>query len=140
METQTAFDWDDRYLLGYEAMDDTHREFVTLVNDLLTVEDAALPAALDAFAAHAEAHFAQENAWMDLDGFPARDCHVDEHDKGHGEGIAHAHEAGGLLRAGGVEAATESQRIVGHHAHGAPAEATEGHDDVGRPARMELDH
>ena len=49
--------------------------------DLLTVEDAALPAALDAFAAHAEAHFAQENAWMDLDGFPARDCHVDEHDK-----------------------------------------------------------
>ena len=36
---------------------------------------------IDAFAAHAEAHFAQENAWMDLDGFPARDCHVDEHDK-----------------------------------------------------------
>lgn len=81
METQTGFDWDDRYLLGYEAMDDTHREFVTLVNDLLTVDDAALPAALDAFAAHAEAHFAQENAWMELDGFPARDCHVDEHDK-----------------------------------------------------------
>ena len=36
METQTGFDWDDRYLLGYEAMDDTHREFVTLVNDLVT--------------------------------------------------------------------------------------------------------
>ena len=82
METQTGFDWDDRYLLGYEAMDDTHREFVTLVNDLLTVDDAALPAALDAFAAHAEAHFAQEDAWLSAADFPTGgDCHIDEHAK-----------------------------------------------------------
>jgi hemerythrin len=81
MEVQSGFDWEDRYLLGYAPMDDTHREFVDLVNALLTVDDARLAAALDAFAAHAEAHFAQENGWMVAEDFPARDCHIDEHDK-----------------------------------------------------------
>ena len=32
-----TFEWDDRYLLGHNAMDDTHREFVDLVHALLTV-------------------------------------------------------------------------------------------------------
>lgn len=81
MEENTGFPWDDRYLLGHNPMDDTHREFVDLVHALLTAEDAALPAALEAFARHAEAHFEQENRWMELDGFPARECHVDEHAK-----------------------------------------------------------
>lgn len=81
MELQSGFDWEDRYLLGYAPMDDTHREFVDLVNALLTVDDDALPAALEAFAVHAEAHFAQENGWMVAEDFPARDCHIDEHDK-----------------------------------------------------------
>jgi hemerythrin len=81
MEVQSGFDWEDRYLLGYAPMDDTHREFVDLVNALLTVSDAGLPAALEAFAAHVEAHFAQENDWMVAEDFPARDCHIDEHDK-----------------------------------------------------------
>lgn len=81
MDNNQGFDWDDRYLLGHSAMDDTHREFVALVNALLTVEDDDLAAALAAFARHAEAHFDQENRWMELDGFPARDCHVDEHNK-----------------------------------------------------------
>lgn len=81
MELQSGFDWEDRYLLGYAPMDDTHREFVDLVNALLTVDDDALPAALEAFAVHAEAHFAQENGWMVAEDFPARNCHIDEHDK-----------------------------------------------------------
>jgi hemerythrin len=81
MEVQSGFDWEDRYLLGYEAMDDTHREFVALVDALLTAADDALPAALEAFAAHAEAHFAQEDGWMVAEDFPARDCHIDEHAK-----------------------------------------------------------
>lgn len=81
MNTHQGFSWDDRYLLGHGRMDDTHKEFVDLVHALLTVDDGALPDALDAFARHAEAHFDQENRWMELDGFPARDCHVDEHNK-----------------------------------------------------------
>lgn len=81
MEVQSGFDWSDRYLLGQPQMDDTHREFVTHVNALLTVPDDQLAEALAAFEQHAVAHFAQENEWMSMDGFPARDCHVDEHDK-----------------------------------------------------------
>lgn len=103
MTEHAGFDWDDRYLLGYNVMDDTHREFVSLVNALLTVDDAQLPAALDAFAAHAEDHFAQENSWMETDGFPARECHVDEHDKV----LASVREVQQLLAEGNVEVVRE---------------------------------
>jgi hemerythrin len=81
MERQARFAWEDRYLLGHTPMDETHREFVALVDALLTVADEALPAALEAFARHAEAHFAQEDGWMEAEDFPARDCHIDEHAK-----------------------------------------------------------
>ncbi|MBT9498534.1 MAG: hemerythrin domain-containing protein [Zoogloea sp.] len=76
-----SFEWSDRYLLGYAAMDETHREFVDLVDALLSGDDADLMLALDAFAHHAVDHFAQEAEWMKSDGFPALDCHVAEHDK-----------------------------------------------------------
>jgi hemerythrin len=61
-----AFPWSDTYLLGYAPMDDTHREFVGLVNVLLTCNDAELAAHLD-------------DAWMERTDFPPRDCHVQEH-------------------------------------------------------------
>ena len=80
-EAHPGFDWTDRYLLGYRAMDDTHREFVALVDTLLTVPDAGLAHALDAFAEHAAAHFEQEDGWMRTTDFPAADCHIDEHAK-----------------------------------------------------------
>lgn len=81
IETSVGFAWTDRYCLGHAAMDDTHREFVERVNALLTVDDAELMAALAALAEHAMAHFVQEADWMAADGFPARECHVAEHDK-----------------------------------------------------------
>lgn len=80
-EAHPGFDWSDRYSLGYTSMDDTHREFVTLVDTLLTAPDAGLAQALDAFAAHAVAHFEQEDGWMRGTDFPAADCHIDEHAK-----------------------------------------------------------
>jgi hemerythrin len=80
-QTRTGFDWTDRYLLGYTAMDDTHREFVSLVDALLTAPEAELAQALDAFAEHAVAHFGQEDGWMQGSSFPAADCHIDEHAK-----------------------------------------------------------
>lgn len=81
MQDEQGFAWEDRYLLGFNPMDNTHREFVELVDRLLTVDDSQLEKTLADFAAHAIAHFEQENAWMETDGFPARDCHVDEHNK-----------------------------------------------------------
>jgi hemerythrin len=71
--------WSDEHLLGYAPMDDTHREFVALVDALLGCEDGAFLAHLEAFERHAVAHFAEEDAWMARTDFPPKDCHVDEH-------------------------------------------------------------
>ena len=71
--------WSDEYLLGYGPMDATHREFVDIVHALLSCDDAGFAAHLDAFARHAEAHFREEDGWMEKTDFPPRECHVDEH-------------------------------------------------------------
>lgn len=75
-----AFAWTDKYKLGYERMDDTHRDFVDKVDALLLAPDEALLDRLDDFVAHAEAHFGEEMEWMKSTGFPAADCHIDEHE------------------------------------------------------------
>src|SRR3954468_16476715 len=80
LDKQTApFAWNDMFLLGYGPMDDTHREFVDIVNALLSAPEAELPGHLEAFARHAESHFEQEREWMESTEFPARGCHIDEH-------------------------------------------------------------
>lgn len=71
--------WQDEFVLGYLPMDETHAEFVDLVHAMQVVADGAFPAVLQRFMLHAERHFAQEECWMAADGYPARDCHVEEH-------------------------------------------------------------
>lgn len=75
----TKFGWDDNYLLGYGPMDSIHREFVEIVNALLSCPDAELASHLEAFEKHAQAHFAEEDEWMERTNFPPKDCHVQEH-------------------------------------------------------------
>src|SRR3954465_1147058 len=75
-----VFPWTDAYKLGYERMDDTHRDFVQKVNALLLADDESLLARLDDFIAHAEAHFREKAQWMNTTDFPAAQCHIDEHD------------------------------------------------------------
>lgn len=77
--TADGFDWRDDYALGYDAMDDTHREFVACVDALLRAEDTALASALDAFAEHAHRHFAGEDLAMQQTAYSSAGCHVDEH-------------------------------------------------------------
>lgn len=74
------FPWTDTYLLGYPPMDETHREFVTLVESMLE-SDAQAGALLQRFAEHAERHFTQEREWMESTDFPATECHVNEHEQ-----------------------------------------------------------
>lgn len=74
-----AMAWSDRFLLGYAAMDDTHREFVECIAALQRCTDAALAERLADFARHACAHFEQEEQWMQSTDFPAAQCHADEH-------------------------------------------------------------
>lgn len=74
-----SFEWSDAFLLGYGPMDHVHREFVDLVNALLSCPEAETPQRLSAFAAHAESHFGDELKWMQASDFPAMQCHADEH-------------------------------------------------------------
>jgi hemerythrin len=60
-------------------MDDTHRQFVDALDALLASDDAQLAARLEAFQRHANAHFSEENEWMESTDFPPKQCHVDEH-------------------------------------------------------------
>ncbi len=79
MSSTAAFPWTDAYLLGYTPMDNTHREFVEVVDALMGADNAAFAQRLEAFRVHAETHFEQERAWMAATTFPAMACHVDEH-------------------------------------------------------------
>ena len=74
-----ALPWNDSYLLGYGPMDETYREFVDSVNALLTCSDEEFATRLEAFARHAQEHFAEEDAWMERTDFPPKDCHIGEH-------------------------------------------------------------
>ena len=71
--------WHDGFVLGYAPMDHVHEEFVTLVNELGHAADEHIASALHAVADHCVDHFESENTWMADTGFPARQCHVDEH-------------------------------------------------------------
>ena len=71
--------WSDAYLLGWPAMDDTHREFVEVLQRMQSAPDDELAPALDAMAQHLRRHFEQEERWMRDTAFPPGDCHADEH-------------------------------------------------------------
>lgn len=75
----TVLAWSDQLVLGHAELDETHREFVALLNAVGVAEGDDVLAKLDAFIAHTEAHFAQEEAWMEELQFPPRGCHGREH-------------------------------------------------------------
>ncbi|HEX5805153.1 MAG TPA: hemerythrin domain-containing protein [Macromonas sp.] len=75
----TDLPWTDAFLLGFEPMDETHQEFVDIVNALLTCPDGAVLDNLKRFEQHAVAHFQQELDWMQSTEFPSTDCHDNEH-------------------------------------------------------------
>lgn len=75
----TVLAWSDQLALGHADMDHTHQEFVSLLNAVGEARGEAILETLDAFIAHCEAHFAQEEAWMEERQFPPRGCHRKEH-------------------------------------------------------------
>ncbi|MDY0046802.1 MAG: hemerythrin domain-containing protein [Thauera propionica] len=74
-----SLEWSEKLENGLARMDDTHREFVELYNVVANAGPDDFLAAYDAFVAHTEAHFAQENRWMEAVNFPG--CHRAEHDR-----------------------------------------------------------
>jgi len=71
--------WSNALHTGDSRMDDTHEEFVTMLNQLLaTPQDQQLPL-YKAFLSHTVEHFAQEDRWMLATGFSADNCHAGQH-------------------------------------------------------------
>ena len=77
--SQTVLTWNDRLLLGFPEIDAEHREFVDCVQALQQAGADTVAERLQDFAQHARKHFGSEDRWMQDTGFPARQCHIDEH-------------------------------------------------------------
>jgi hemerythrin-like metal-binding protein len=77
--------FEQRYVLGNPGMDQTHREFVDLVNLLESADRAAFVDGYAHLLAHTEAHFEAERTLMQKTGFPAQREHTDEHQRVVGE-------------------------------------------------------
>lgn len=92
----TPMAWSDAFLLGYAAMDETHREFVACVAALQTAGAHAIADRLADFERHAQRHFDDEQKWMDRTAFPAAQCHADEH----AAVLTSVHEVMALLKQG----------------------------------------
>lgn len=71
--------WSDSLVLGLAPMDVTHQEFVQVYNELVDAGADDFLTRLEVFIGHCEAHFDQENRWMEAVNFPG--CHKSEHDR-----------------------------------------------------------
>lgn len=77
--TNPLLEWSGDFVLGDAMMDNTHREFVDMLNRIGAAADGDLLGALDDFIVHTEAHFGQEDRWMQATAFPPQHCHQGEH-------------------------------------------------------------
>jgi hemerythrin-like metal-binding protein len=78
----TALAWSEALALKQPRMDQTHREFVALLQDLGDAHAAGettFDTRLQHLRAHTEAHFAQEERWMADIGFAPQNCHAMQH-------------------------------------------------------------
>ncbi|MET0116865.1 MAG: hemerythrin domain-containing protein [Sedimenticola sp.] len=77
--------FEEQYKLGIAEMDDTHREFVELVNRLEKADKTEFIQLFEELAMHTRNHFDAENARMKESGFPAINEHMGEHQRVLGE-------------------------------------------------------
>lgn len=75
----TVLVWSDALALDLPLMDDTHREFVDLLAQVVEADDAQLLLAWEALIAHTDAHFGQEDVWMEATRFATGNCHAMQH-------------------------------------------------------------
>lgn len=78
----TLLAWTDELATGHAEMDQTHREFIELLDRVEAVRGADAATVLpvyDELIAHTTEHFAREDAWMQANGFAAENCHSLQH-------------------------------------------------------------
>lgn len=74
-----TLEWSEALVLNVPIMDETHREFVDLLTEVENAADEALLPLWQALISHTEAHFGQEDRWMQATGFAADNCHSTQH-------------------------------------------------------------
>ncbi|MES9965663.1 MAG: hemerythrin family protein [Sedimenticola sp.] len=72
---------DPRYHLDVKLMDETHLEFIELVNKLGSVHRDEFRILFKDLVEHTKAHFNTENELMHESGFPAIREHIGEHER-----------------------------------------------------------
>jgi hemerythrin-like metal-binding protein len=71
--------WTDSLMLDLPQMDDTHKEFVALLDKVVNAPDETLLPLWRALITHTDAHFAREDSWMKNTGFASSNCHSTQH-------------------------------------------------------------
>lgn len=74
-----ALQWDDKLQLDLPEIDTVHREFVDLLTQAETADDATLLPLWQRIITHTEAHFGMEDRWMLATGFAPDNCHLHQH-------------------------------------------------------------
>ncbi|MEJ2693683.1 MAG: hemerythrin domain-containing protein [Candidatus Thiodiazotropha sp.] len=72
-------DFEQRFLLHVTAMDETHREFVNLVNRMEATNKSEFASLFERLLKHTQAHFDAEQRMMEDSKFPATGEHRDDH-------------------------------------------------------------
>lgn len=79
MNAPQGLTWAAGLHTGDSRMDDTHEEFVTMLNTLLATPMRDQLPLYRTFLDHTVAHFAQEERWMMATGFGPDNCHATHH-------------------------------------------------------------
>ncbi len=72
---------EDTLSVGISYMDDTHREFIDIINQLGSTIDEQFPALFNKLIEHTQTHFQNEDIAMEKSGFPPISIHRSEHDR-----------------------------------------------------------
>lgn len=75
----TGLNWAPTLETGDARMDETHEEFVDMLNQLLATPPSEQLPLYRRFVEHTVEHFAQEERWMLATGFTADNCHASHH-------------------------------------------------------------
>ena len=77
--TKPLIAWEPSFALGVRDMDETHAEFIDLLNRLDVAPDAIFGRLFTTLYEHTRAHFENEQARMETSSFPAISEHNNEH-------------------------------------------------------------
>lgn len=75
----SSLQWSEELVLDLPLMDETHQEFVELLQAVNAADDATLQDCWNTLVEHTDQHFAQEDRWMLATKFASSNCHTLQH-------------------------------------------------------------